>query len=258
MKPDRVQSMTSSVAEEAGDGILASDADARSPDLGPSPRGSSAIAGRLRRAIMSDVYASGDQLPAEREIARKFGASRTTVRNALRMLEQQQLITRKIGSGTFVVYAGPRDDEEIAEITSPLELIEVRRALEPHIVRLAVLHGTARDMRALATVLGELESFQDDQERFSQGDQRFHLGLAMATHNPLIVSIYQRINDVRRHAQWNTVKNKILVPARIIEYNISHRAIFEAVKRRDVDSSVQLITAHLAEARQDLLGASSA
>lgn len=240
-----------------GDRAIPTDLGATSPDLRPSSRGASAIAGQLRRAIMSDIYASGDQLPPEREIALKLGASRTAVRNALRVLEKQKLITRKIGSGTFVAYDGTCLDEDIAEITSPLELIEVRLALEPHIVRLAVLHGTARDLDFLAGLLDELEALQNDHDRFSQVDQSFHLGLAIATYNPLIVWLYRRINDIRGHAQWNKMKDKILVLKRIVEYNISHRLIYEAVNRRDADAAAELITSHLLEARQDLLGAKS-
>ncbi|MDE2167699.1 MAG: FadR family transcriptional regulator [Alphaproteobacteria bacterium] len=257
MKTERVRLNTARDANGNGGDVATLAAERQPPDLTPSGRGSGAIAAHLRRAIMNGVYTSGDQLPPEREIARKFGASRTTIRNALHMLEEQQLISRKIGSGTFVKYVGARGDEEIAEVTSPLELIEVRLALEPHIVRLAVLHGTARDMRAVVEALGELEASEADHEHFSQWDQRFHMAMALATHNPLIVSIYRRINDIRGHAQWNKMKDKILMPARIAEYNVEHRAIFEAVNRRDADAAAQLITSHLMEARQDLLGAQS-
>ena len=257
MKSGRVSHGEPKPGKGRGDTPISVDRVAVSPDLKPSARGSSAIAVQLRRAITSDAYVSGDQIPAEREIARKFGASRTAVRNALRTLEKQKLITRKIGSGTFVVYDGLRTSGEIAEITSPLELIEVRLALEPHIVRLVVLHGTARDMSSLAGLLDKLEASQSDHESFSEADQNFHLGLATATHNPLIVWMYERINDVRRHAQWKQMKDKILVLKRIVEYNISHRLICEAVNRRDADSAIELITAHLMEARRDLLGANS-
>lgn len=202
-------------ASDVGAGLNAGASTDVSPDaltLKTSQRGSSAIASQLRWAIMNDRYLSGDQLPPEREIARQFGSSRATVRAALRVLEEQKLITRKIGSGTFVAYAGSQVDEEIAEVTSPLELIEVRLALEPHIVRLAVVHGTGRDMSNLAGLLDELERSHHDHERFSQVDQSFHLAFAVATHNPLLVSMYRRVNEVRGHAQWNQMKDKILVP----------------------------------------------
>ncbi len=118
MKSGRAPSRGPNPSKRNGGRVISADRGATLPDLRLSPRGSSAIAGQIRRAIMSDTYASGDQIPPEREIARKFGASRTAVRNALRVLEKQKLITRKIGSGTFVAYDGTRADEEIAEITS--------------------------------------------------------------------------------------------------------------------------------------------
>src|SRR5713101_800309 len=66
--------------------------------------GSAGIAAQLRRAIKDGIYSYGDRLPAEREMARSFGASRTTVRTALDLLEERNFIRRKVGSGTFVVH----------------------------------------------------------------------------------------------------------------------------------------------------------
>ena len=83
------------------------------------------------------------------------------------------------------------------------------------------------------------------------------MALADATHNPLAVWIYRQINEVRRHTQWSRVKDKVLTPARIAEYNRQHRALFEAVAARDGESAIELINRHLAEARRDLVGAQS-
>lgn len=222
-----------------------------------SSRGSAGIAAQLRRAIADGVYAYGDRLPAEREIARSFGASRTTVRNALRVLEERNFVKRKVGSGTFVVHGSSQDEREIADITSPLELIDVRLAVEPHIMRLAVIHGTARDIGAMAEALRELEQGGTDREHFTHWDQRFHMALANATHNPLMVWIYRQINEVRSHTQWSKVKDKVLTPARIADYNAQHRALFQAMQARDTEAALDLINRHLAEARRDLLGVQS-
>ena len=243
-------------------GIGATRAGARDSDgknagvaLPPSPRGSAGIAAQLRRAITDGVYGYGDRLPPEREIARSFGISRTTVRSALDLLEEGKLIRRKIGSGTFVVHDRGQSEREIADITSPLELMDMRQAVEPHMVRLAVLHATARDIEALAESLRRLEQARADREQFTRCDQDFHLALAEATHNPLAVWIYRQVNEVRRHTQWSMVKDKVLTPARIAEYNRQHRALFEAVATRDGETALDLINRHLAEARRDLVGA---
>ena len=72
-----------------------------------------------------------EKLPAERQLAEAFGTSRTTVRMALDHLENERLVTRRVGSGTFVNYRPPNEAEEVAEMTSPVELIEVRLGPEP-------------------------------------------------------------------------------------------------------------------------------
>lgn len=219
-----------------------------------SNRSSSGIAAQLRRAITDGLYAYGDRLPAEREIARSFGASRTTVRNALRLLEERNFVRRKVGSGTFVVHSSGHDAGKIADITSPLELMDVRLAVEPHIVQLAVLHGTARDFEAMAEAMLELERANADLDRFTHWDKCFHMALASATHNPLMVWTYRLINEVRGHSQWSKVKDKVLTPARIADYNAEHRSLLDAMQARDAGAAAEIINHHLAEARHDLIG----
>src|SRR5580693_8867585 len=89
-------------------------------------RGSVWITGQLRQAILDGRYAYGEKLPAERQFASAFGASRATIRTALNRLEGEGLVTRRLGAGTFGVHRNRSGTEEIAELTSPLELIEVR------------------------------------------------------------------------------------------------------------------------------------
>jgi DNA-binding FadR family transcriptional regulator len=118
-----------------------------------------------------------------------------------------------------------------------------------------VLNATPRDLEAIAVALERLESAGGDPDRFSRWDQEFHLSLARSTRNPLMVGIYQQINAVRSHAQWHATKDKILSRTRIDEYNRQHRALFEALQRRDGEGMAEIISAHLTKARSDLLGA---
>jgi GntR family uxuAB operon transcriptional repressor len=217
--------------------------------------GAAVIAAQLREAITSGTYAHGQRLPAERHLAAHFGASRTTVREALRQLEDQTLVTRRVGSGTFVNRPAAAPDEAIVEVISPLELIEVRQVIEPHLARMAVVHATARDLERMAEALAQLEGADADQERFSSADERFHLALAEAADNRLMVWLYRHINEIRGHAQWGAMKRKILTPATIDLYNQQHRALYDAIRSRDVETAVRVITLHLDKARRDLLGA---
>ncbi len=227
-------------------------------DLKLSPasgRGAAAIAAQLRDAILKGAYADGQRLPAERHLAKHFGASRSTVRAALRQLEEVALVSRRVGSGTFVNGPGTSAEANVAENTSPLELIEVRVAIEAHMARLAVLHATARDLEALGESLAALEGCRHDRELFSAADERFHLALAEATRNPLMAWLYRQINEVRGHDQWHEMKRKILTPENIDLYNAQHRELYGAIRRRDVDAAVRCIEVHLEKARSDLLGA---
>ncbi len=218
--------------------------------------GAASIAARLRQAILEGTYAFGVRLPAERDMARHFGTSRSTIREALRQLEAQRLLTRRIGSGTFVSHRVSPDGDYIAEVTSPLELIDVRLAVEPNIARLAAVNASARDLDRVGHVLAAVEAAGNDREAFTAADEQFHLLLAECTGNPLMAWLYRQINDVRGHRQWHRMKDKILTPARIRDYNQQHRALYEALRNRDVDAAAATIVRHLEKARRDLVGAS--
>ncbi|MBK5199050.1 MAG: FadR family transcriptional regulator [Methyloceanibacter sp.] len=88
-------------------------------------------------------------------------------------------------------------------------------------------------------------------------DGEFHLLIARASSNPLLVSVYRQINQVRLHAQWDAMKEKILTPDVIADYNRQHRNIYEALHRRDAPLAQALISEHLEKARDDLLRANS-
>jgi DNA-binding FadR family transcriptional regulator len=219
-------------------------------------RGSGAanIAMVLRREIIDGRYSYGDRLPAERNLAVYFGASRGTVREALRRLEEDQLVVRRIGSGTFVQYRQRSDHEDIADATSPLELIEVRFAIEPHMVRLAVTNASRRDLDKLRDALERVEAAGSEPDAFSRADEEFHLTLAQCSKNPVMQWLYRHINDVRGHAQWSARKDKILTHERIRAYNVQHRRLFNAVHSRDIEGAVNEMTSHLERARNDLVG----
>lgn len=229
-------------------------------DLVPaSGRTANIILARIKRAIETGVYADGDQLPAERQLAITFGTARSTIRKILDQLEQGKLIVRRVGSGTYVNFSGPIRSGmgDIADLVSPLQLIETRFAIEPHMARLAALHATGSDLDKFEDVLRRIEAAQSDQNLFTQLDSEFHLELARCSRNPLIVRMYQQVNMVRFHAQWDRMKQLILSAEKIAIYNSQHRAIFEALRQRDGQGAVEQITRHLELARQDLIGADS-
>jgi GntR family uxuAB operon transcriptional repressor len=221
-------------------------------------RGGAGIAADLRRAIESGRYREGDRLPPERELAASFGAARSTVRRALDELQRSGLVSRRLGSGTFVIAALRQADKgDVAELISPLQLIETRFAVEPHTTRLAVLNATRRDLADMEAALARGEASGADKDAFSRSDGEFHLAIARASRNPLLAAFYAEINRVRLHAQWDAMKEQILDPAAIAEYRLQHRGILEAIARRDGALAEARVLAHLETARADLLRAKS-
>lgn len=223
-------------------------------------RGVGAISAHLRQAIETGAYAEGDQLPPERQLATNFGAARSTVRRALDQLERAGLVSRRLGSGTYVMASAASSGQPGGDLTdeiSPLQLIEARFAVEPFTTHLAVLNATRRNLDDMDAVLARAEAAGADKDAFSKWDSEFHLEIARASRNPLLLNVYREINEVRLHAQWDAMKEQILTPDVIAEYNRQHREIFEAFHTRDAQAAEALVRSHLDKARNDLLRAHS-
>ena len=135
----------------AGDAVLVT--------LVKPSRGVGTISAYLQRAIETGAYSEGDRLPPERQLAVTFHAARSTVRRALDQLEKAGLVSRRLGSGTFVgaTAAANRRNADLADQISPLQLIEARLAVEPFTTRLAVLHATRRNLDDMEVVLARAE-----------------------------------------------------------------------------------------------------
>ncbi len=208
---------------------------------------------QLRRRILDGEYSYEERLPAERNLAEEFGVSRGTIRSVLQILEQQHLVRRQIGSGTYVSHRETTNQQEISSITSPIEMVEVRIAIEPQLVRLAIANASSRDLEHLRDALRLCEACDDDSEKFARADTAYHMSLAHCSKNKLMFWLYERISEVRRHSQWRSMKSKLLTPDRINYYNGQHRALYEAIAARDTASAVKIIKDHLYGVQDDLL-----
>jgi DNA-binding FadR family transcriptional regulator len=210
------------------------------------------VASALRRMILEGHYAHEERLPAERNLAEEFNVSRGTIRSVLQILEEQSLVTRQVGSGTYVSHREFSNQHEISSVTSPLEMVEVRIAIEPQMVRLAIANASYRDLEELRKALRQCEDCGGDAEKFARADTAFHMALAHCSKNKLMYWIYDRISEVRRYAQWRTMKAKLLTPERIDYYNQQHRLLYEAIAARDANEAVTIIKKHLYGVQDDL------
>ncbi len=216
--------------------------------------GASGIFNRVRAAIINGDYPYNARLPSERSLAKQFSVARGTIRAALEQLERANLVRKKFGSGTYVIYNAKFEQDDIAEETSPLELIETRLAIEPHIVKLVVSNANNRELRNLEQALENVLRSTHNPNIFSSADEEFHLMLAHCSQNPLLIWMYQRINDIRSHGQWSHRKMNILTPGKIRQYNEHHSALVKSIIRRDMEEASNLMIHHLIQAKRDLLG----
>lgn len=211
------------------------------------------VVSQLRNMILEGHYSHEERLPAERILAEEFNVSRGTIRTVLQHLEEQNLVTRKIGSGTYVTHRELGNQHDISSITSPLEMVEVRIAIEPQMVRLAITNASHRDLEELRKAMRQCEDCGGNAEKFADADTAFHIALAHCSKNKLMFWIYERISEVRRYSQWRTMKAKLLTPDRIDYYNKQHRALYEAIASRDANEAVSIIKKHLFGVQDDLL-----
>lgn len=237
------------------------DSGSRGPGLGIMGKGgksrlgvtTGSVVSQLRNMILEGYYSHEERLPAERNLAEEFKVSRGTIRTALQNLEEQNLVTRKIGSGTYVTHRELSSQHDISSITSPLEMVEVRIAIEPQMVRLAITNASHRDLEELRNALRQCEECGGDAEKFALADTAFHMALAQCSKNKLMYWVYERISEVRRYSQWRIMKAKLLTPERIDYYNDQHRALYEAIASRDANEAIGVIKQHLLGVQDDLL-----
>ncbi len=219
-------------------------------DADPKPRlGAPEVAAGLRRRIAEGDLYQGERLPAQRTLADDLGVARGTVREALRQLSDEGLIEVRRSSGAYVAVSTDLQTNPIIENARPLELIDARFALEPHICRLAVLHARRSDLDKAERLLAIMEQSTDDPDRFAEADTMFHNLLAESTGNGLLIWVVAQISSVRNQREWARMRNLILDRETIELYNEQHRQILRAIENRLAEEAAAVMKLHLESAR---------
>ena len=117
---------------------------------------------------------------------------------------------------------------------------------------MAVRHAAGRDLEQLGQALERVEAARTA-EQFSIADEAFHQAIAQACDNPLMMWIYEQVNEVRRHELWRASRGKVLSSENMAQYNTHHRTIFEAISHRDAQTAKARMAEHLDKAQKDLV-----
>jgi len=206
----------------------------------------------LRKRITDGKYQYGERLPPERDLASRFSVARGTLREGLRELESAGYVERRQGSGTYVTFGTDETNPSILEEVSPLELVDSRLAVEPHICRKAVLNATDVDFRRFEQMLQTMERFGNDPIAFSELDAQFHMTLAELSGNRMMLWLINCMSGARSHAQWSRMRSITLTPGVIAVYNQQHRAIVDAIRSREPEAAAAWMKKHIVTARESL------
>ncbi|HEX9035439.1 MAG TPA: FadR/GntR family transcriptional regulator [Ktedonobacterales bacterium] len=208
------------------------------------------IQGRIERGELR----AGDRLAPERELAIAFSASRTAVREALKTLAQMGLVEMAPGRGTVVADNTSHAMRSsislmmrVGRLNSPDYLVELREIIEPEIAALAAQRASAEHIAALREAVERMDGALRHAEAYIAADNSFHRTLALATRNPLILSLVDSIVDLLAEQR----KLVFSTPGGPERGQVNHRALLDAVERRDVEAARTAMRAHLGQVRLD-------
>jgi len=213
------------------------------------------VAERLLDQIRDRHLTPGDVLPPERELVQSYGVGRSSVREALRMLESKGLIESR-GNGAFSVaqFRNPLNHSldlllSVEEATYE-EFFEVRRILEGEAAALASSRRTAVQVRGIRALVDDMAEGLSSEERFIDADMRFHMAVAVATRNRVLVHLMHAIRELLQRS-LSSAYNVPGSPERAVEM---HELILEAIAERRPEEARQLMQEHVSRVERDITG----
>lgn len=217
------------------------------------------VARQIRQSILDGRIKPGDKLPPERVLAEMFGTSRPPIREALSALEMMGLVESRTGYGT-VVREVPIESISISQLaneSSPYEIMEARLTIEPDITRAACEHATQEDIVALRDLVDRMKVAEtaQDYDAYNQTDADFHLFIAKATHNDMLYKVGLAIYVGMKEKLWQALKTASLkVPENIRRYTEEHEIILDCITKGKADEVGRIIYNHIKSVDKDVFG----
>jgi GntR family transcriptional regulator, transcriptional repressor for pyruvate dehydrogenase complex len=222
-----------------------------SPAL-PGPKASDVMADDLRERILTGEFAEGTPLPPERELVAQHGVARTTVREALRILEVQGFVWIKMGR-TGGAYVRKPSQESVAASVSLLirgrqirltDLLETRESIEPQCARLAAKYRTEEDLERLDAANRAIGAKSASLVDFLQANVDWHIAVATATHNELLTGFMLALS----RAIYASTDTKGFINDNVRRTTVrAHRSITRAIRDQDPEAAVRRMLRHVHE-----------
>jgi GntR family transcriptional repressor for pyruvate dehydrogenase complex len=221
---------------------------------------SDAIVDQILEGIRSGAFGPGTVLPPERGLAERFGVSRGSVREAIRSLEYAGILDVRTGSGTYVAEGGVskaavlRARAALVGEHSPLDLVVARRAIEPVCAGLAATNRSAADLEHLRRLVAEQQELLRRGEETAEVDLSFHVAVASACRNPVLLMLYDRIAEIMRQDIWLDLRRRSRELAGTPQlYLDQHRATLAAIERGDSAAASRSVDAHMQTVEERLV-----
>jgi DNA-binding FadR family transcriptional regulator len=214
------------------------------------PKASDVLARELRERILSGELVEGMALPAERELVKQTQMSRATVREALRILEVQNLVRVRAGraGGAFVQRPTTKSMANSVGILirgqriKLADLMETREALEPFCAELAARKRTDDDLAVLDQANDDIAAPDADLPAFLQANLDWHVGVAMASHNELLIGLMTALSQ----AIYTGTENAAFVDDDVRAVTArAHRSITTAIRSRDAEAASRRMQRHV-------------
>jgi len=209
---------------------------------------------QIEESILKGALKAGDQLPAERDLAQRFGVSRTAVREAVKALREKGLVEAYTGRGTFITDGTSQAVRQsiglIAKIGQPngsTQLAEVRAILEPEIAALAATRIQEPHLALMREAVALMDRKYDDPDAFIEADLDFHLAVAEAADNPMILSLLDSIVGLLREQRTRIFQ----VEGGANRGQFHHKRILQAIEQHNPEKARDAMRAHLQQVRED-------
>jgi DNA-binding FadR family transcriptional regulator len=221
------------------------------------PENASRTLAEIRRIIDASAGPQVGKLPTERELCDRLGTGRRSVRRALDALEAEGLIWRRQGKGTFIGQAPDPTAAFAAEIageTDLLSVMEARIVIEPALAELCARRATGDDVARLR-VLAERTTNASDADTTELWDGSLHRLIARVAGNRILMASFTLLDEVRMGDDWQTQRHRARTPETMTLYDGQHRAIIDAIQKRDGPGARAAMTAHLLSLQTNLASA---
>jgi DNA-binding FadR family transcriptional regulator len=205
------------------------------------------ISNQLRELIIGGECPVGSRLPSERDLSVQLGVSRPSLREALIALEVEGYIEVRMGSGIYVCEAPAQPPEgfDLSGEEGPLELIQARSLLEGEVAATAAKLGKKRHFDAIRDAIDQMEADALAGIKPLEADRLFHVRIAEATGNSVLVGVVRRMFDLRLGPLFDQLHSHFETADVWAQAIAEHRQVLEALRARDPERAREAMRHHM-------------